>query len=112
MFRRQSHWLALGGALALLSSVACGDDADDVPADNGGEAGEGSGGNTSGGTNHSPDSGGSAGAGGAEPLRTDEGIYVVGGYLTIQEKYIGYLAVTDDLSAEGAIDLEKVVEFP
>jgi hypothetical protein len=43
---------------------------------------------------------------------TDEGIYVVGGYLTIQEKYIGYLAVTDDLSAEGAIDLDKVVEFP
>jgi hypothetical protein len=120
MFRQQSHWLALWGACALLSVVACGDDAEDAPAVNGGEAGAGSGGNNTGGSNNhtsgsggAPDEGaGTAGAGGAEPLPTDEGIYVVGGYLTIQEKYVGYLAVTDDISADGAIDLDKVVEFP
>jgi hypothetical protein len=112
MFRRQSHWLALGVAIALCSSVACSDDADDAPGDNGGEAGEGAGSNTGGTDNHTPGGGGAAGAGGAEPLPVDEGIYVVGGYLTIQEKYVGYLAVTDDISAEGAIDLDEVVEFP
>ncbi|HKY39776.1 MAG TPA: hypothetical protein VJN18_27750 [Polyangiaceae bacterium] len=93
MFRQQSRWLTLGGALALLSVVACA-----------------SGGN--GGSSDNEPVAGAAGAGGGEPLPTDEGIYVVGGYLTIQEKYVGYLAVTDDISAAGAIDLEKVVEFP
>ena len=43
MFIQQSRWLALGGALALLSVVSCSDDADERPADKGGEAGEGSG---------------------------------------------------------------------
>lgn len=121
MFKQRAQWLALSGAFALLSTVACGDDLDDPPADDGGQAGTGTGGGNQGGTNNKPsDSGGSpdepgvgaTGAGGAEPVPTDEGIYVVGGYLTIQEKYIGYLAVTDDLSAEGAVELDGVVEFP
>jgi hypothetical protein len=36
----------------------------------------------------------------------------VGGYLTSADDWIGYLAVVDDISAAGSIDLAKVVEFP
>lgn len=43
---------------------------------------------------------------------TPESLYVVGGYLTSVDEWIGYLAVVDDLSASGSIDLTEVVEFP
>lgn len=53
---------------------------------------------------------GGGGFGGQTPAA--EGIYVVGGYLTSVDDWIGYLAVVDDLSAAGSIDLNHVVEFP
>lgn len=115
MFRQQPRWLALCGALALFSMPACGDDDDDDAKTNTGGAGKGSGGSDSqggSGSNTSGKTGGLAGAAGSEALPSDEGIYVVGGYLTIQEKYVGYLSVTDDISADGSIDLDKVLEFP
>lgn len=127
MLRRQnSLWLALSAALALGSIVACSDDTGSQP-DTGGVAGTGPGGHDAGGASDkagsastsgnggsagSPDEQPIAGAGGGEPLPTDEGIYVVGGYVTVDDKYLGYLAVTDDISASGSIDLEKAVEFP
>jgi hypothetical protein len=130
MFRtRQTHWFTLCGALLLSSVVACGDD-DDAPSE-GSEAGKSTGGGgtagtaSKGGSGTNPASGGdagekseagsppaSAGAGGQAPLPTAEGIYVVGYYLTVNDDYIGYLAVTDDLSADGVIDETKAVEFP
>jgi hypothetical protein len=48
----------------------------------------------------------------AQAGAADKGVYVVGGYLTSQDDWIGYLAVTSDISASGSIDLERVVEFP
>jgi hypothetical protein len=125
MFRSQhTGWLALSGALLLGLAAACSDDGEGTP---GGEAGAGASsgkaGSSSNAGNASPSDGGiggqqpiepGAGAGGgdADPVPMDEGIYVVGGYLTSQEQWIGYLAVTDDISASGSIDLGEVVEFP
>lgn len=55
----------------------------------------------------------SAGGGGMGGHAPDaEGVYVVGGYLTSVDDWIGYLAVVRDLSAAGAIDLNDAVEFP
>lgn len=53
-----------------------------------------------------------AGAGGEGPIQMAEGIYVVGYYVTVQDEYIGYLSVTDDLSADGGVDISQAVEFP
>jgi hypothetical protein len=94
-----------------------------------GEAGSGEGGSGATGGNSSAGEGGSdtaaggndaagaageaTGEGGHGGQATDaQGIYVVGGYLTSQDDWIGYLAVTEDLSAMGSIDLANVVEFP
>ena len=82
------------------------------------EAGSGNGASGSaqgGGSSGEGGSGGDAnagvgGMGGQAPGA--EGVYVVGGYLTTVEDWIGYLAVVHDLSAAGAIDLNDVVEFP
>lgn len=49
---------------------------------------------------------------GPDLIRDPRGIYVVGGYLTSADDWIGYLAVVDDISAAGSIDLARVVEFP
>jgi hypothetical protein len=38
--------------------------------------------------------------------------YVVGGYLTSTDAWIGYLAVVNDISASGSVDLERAAEFP
>lgn len=87
--------VALTGILAL-TAWGCGDD--DSKRDSSDEAVAGA---------------GNSGAGGDGPgLSPSEGIYVVGGYLTTAESTIGYLAVVNDLSASGSVDLENVVEFP
>lgn len=38
--------------------------------------------------------------------------WIVGGWLSTEEGYFGYLTVLDDLSADGSIALEKVHAFP
>ncbi|RYZ03051.1 MAG: hypothetical protein EOO73_29475 [Myxococcales bacterium] len=126
MFKgRQSHYLLMCGALALSSMVACSDDDADAPAEaqagesSGGSAGKSassgkSGASSSGGT-AGDEAGGSdtaAGAGGQAAVPMAEGIYVVGYYVTVQDEYIGYLSVTDDLSASGGVDISRAVEFP
>jgi hypothetical protein len=93
-----------------------------------GAAGAGEGGAAVGGGNSAGEAGADAAAGGNDAAGAGgevagagghagqppaaEGIYVVGGYLTSQEDWIGYLAVTDDISATGSIDLANVIEFP
>lgn len=126
MFRgQQSHWLVLCGALVLGSVVACGDDDDGSPTDN--QAGESSGATSGkGGSSGEGGSGGKAGeepvagsgtvagggAGGEAPIPMAEGIYVVGYYVTVNDEYIGYLSVTNDLSAAGSVDIGTAREFP
>ncbi|MDF3064507.1 MAG: hypothetical protein K0R38_108 [Polyangiaceae bacterium] len=128
MFRsQQSHWLVLCAAMVLGSVVACGDDDDDgAPADNqagessGGSAGKGGSASTSGSSSkggssnggEEPVAGSGSGAGGVAPIPMAEGIYVVGYYVTVQDEYIGYLSVTDDISADGTVDISKAMEFP
>jgi hypothetical protein len=131
MFRRQqSHWLVLCGALVIGSVVACGDGDEEggQPSDNraGSSSGavSGKGGSAQGASSGRGGSGGMAGeepsagrgtvagAGGEGPIQMAEGIYVVGYYVTVQDEYIGYLSVTDDLSADGGVDISQAVEFP
>jgi hypothetical protein len=57
--------------------------------------------------------------GGAPPLTgMDSGAtpapqrWIVGGWITTQDSYTGYLTVVRDLSSAGRIDLTQVVEFP
>lgn len=41
-----------------------------------------------------------------------ERLFLVAGYLTTADEWVGYLAVVDDLSADGKVDLANAVEFP
>lgn len=133
MIRSRQAWLVLFGALLSSVVVGCGDDDEAGPGSesqagksnaSGGTSGAAGRDNESGSSGSAPKppvggsssegggGGGGAGAGGEAPLPLDEGVYVVGYYLTVNDEYIGYLAVTDDLSASGAIDERTAVEFP
>ena len=73
-----------------------------------GEAGSAGSESDAGSGNHAG-SGNEAGAGSMD----EAALFVAGGWLTTpDEEYIGYLAVLPDISAESAIDLGRVVEFP
>lgn len=97
--------LPLFALLAGAVFTACGDDA---PADEGagGTDGAETGGssNATGGT--SSGTGGSAGG-----TSTDDPRWILGGWLSTEDAYTGYLGAVSDVSAEGSIDLSKVVEF-
>lgn len=74
-----------------------------------GEAGGAAGSESEGGSGNQAGSGNEAGAGNGD----HDALFVAGGWLTTpDEEYIGYLAVLTDISAESAIDLGRVVEFP
>jgi hypothetical protein len=48
----------------------------------------------------------------AGPTGPGETSWIVGGWLSTEEGYFGYLTIVDDLSADGEIDLENVHQFP
>jgi hypothetical protein len=89
--------LALGaGLLGAALVTACGDEDAEGPNDGMGGAKDGAGGSND---------GGSAGAGGAGSS------WIVGGWLSTEDAYTGYLTVVDDISSSGSIELGRAVEF-
>lgn len=130
-FRRQFKLaIPFGFAAAVLASACAEDEIDSKGDGSGGTAGEvGAGGSSAGsspggssasggsaatgGSTSSGGSGGSpngtAGAGGV-PTETEES-WIVGGWLSTEEGWFGYLTLLDDLSAGGEVDLGKVHQF-
>lgn len=120
----RSCWLALCAALTL-TAFAC-SDSDDRPTPEDGEAGSpdneaGSGGSNGtgaigpgdGGTTSEPGPGNAAGeGGGGEVVELEDAVYVVGGYQTTTDDWIGYLSVVKDITSDGTLDLADAVEFP
>ena len=120
----RSCWLALCAALTL-TAVACSDSEDrptsedgeagspNSEAGNGGSSGTGASGPGDGGTTSEPGAGNAAGEGGAgsvvEP--EPEALYVVGGYQTTTDAWIGYLSVVKDITS-GTLELTDAIEFP
>lgn len=55
---------------------------------------------------------GPADVGDAGSLGPVETSWIVGGWLSTEEGYFGYLTILDDLSVEGEVDLARVRQFP
>lgn len=116
--RPSGRLLAVLGLLSAFATAACGDDDDGdkqnqldggapdamvdaartddgtVPAPNNGDSGQTSLDGMDGGPQQAPKR------------------WIVGGWISTQDSYTGFLTVTKDLSAAGRIDLTQVVEFP
>lgn len=95
----------LFSALVLLGAAlvtACGDDGGDTDGPDSGSGGSSDG---SGGEGGAGGLGGSPGAGGVARH------WIVGGWLSTEDAYTGYLTVVDDISSSGSVDLGQAVEF-
>lgn len=101
--RAKSRITSLAAALLSLSVslfAGCALDEDD-----GDPAGDGDGDSSMGGASGDGDVGGALGDGDGDEQ------WIVGGWLTTEEGWFGYLTILDDLSADGEVDLGQVHQF-